>query len=238
MFLASSTAALAACPEIFNLQRELSQKRFLNNLAISLRLLLVPSRVLFMQGETTPDWLGYFCVAAGWVGEKMQPVEYRALLKIWLLVNTHSRIRYPTSKLLSVENKSFSLAENKKICKRNKMIINRRKPQPWGAAQHWMKGIASCFTCFSCLPSLCCHWLFRCLQGWNRGGKAACQVLKFLFEGPFFRWKKELQTELPNPNSTFKVWLILCQSGICHLRHEALLNTQIRSLPSYLPLKA
>lgn len=37
------------------------------------------------------------------------------------------------------------------------------------------------------------------------GGKAACQVLKFAVEGPFFRWKTELQTELPNPTSTFKV---------------------------------
>ncbi|CAM9571262.1 unnamed protein product [Bubo scandiacus] len=31
---------------------------------------------------------------------------------------------------------------------------------------------------------------------------------------------------------------ILCQSGICHLRHKALFNTRIRSLFSYLLLKA
>lgn len=118
------------------------------------------------------------------------------------------------------------------------MIKQKKAPHPWAAAQHSIKAIASFFTCFSCLPSLCCHWLAPCLQGWNRGEKAACQVLKFAFEGPFFRWKKELQTELPNPPLTFKVRLILCQSGICHLRHKALFNTQIRSLFSYLLLKA
>lgn len=67
-------------------------------------------------------------------------------------------------------------------------------------------------------------------------GKAARQVVKFAFESPLFRWKKELQTELPNPILTFKVWLILHQS--CHSRHKALLNTRMRSLFSYLLLKA
>jgi len=101
MFLASSVAALAACLEIFNLQRDQSQKRFLNNLAISLRLLLVPSHVPLTQRETTPDWFSYFCAAAARVEEKIQPVEYRALLKTWLsVVNIYRFAGAPVSDIL------------------------------------------------------------------------------------------------------------------------------------------
>lgn len=124
-----------------------------------------------------------------------------------------SHIRYPIFKLLSAENKSILLPEKKKKNMQKKSNYNKTEesPHPWGVAQQWMKEICKLFymllLSFLTLLSLVVP-LFARLK---RGGKAACQVLKFAVEGPFFRWKTELQTELPNPTSTFKVWLILCQ---------------------------
>lgn len=140
MFLASSTAALAACLEIFNLRRDQSQKRFLNNLAISLCLLLDPSHVPLTQRETTPAWFSYFCVAAGWVGVKIQPAEYWALLKKVSLsvTNMHRFAEAPVSDILLascslLKTKVFNWQKTttKKLCKRNKIVIKQKKaPSP------------------------------------------------------------------------------------------------------------
>lgn len=213
MFLASSRAALAACLEIFNLHRDQCQKRFLNNLAIPLHPLLVPYSALIMQRETTPGWLPYFCVAAA-QGRTFSPPSAGHCSKPGSRFTYLRRLPYQISYFqaaLCRKQEYLAARKEKNMQKKSNYNKTEESPHPWGVAQQWMKEICKLFymllLSFLTLLSLVVP-LFARLK---RGGKAACQVLKFAVEGPFFRWKTELQTELPNPTSTFKVWLILCQ---------------------------
>lgn len=213
MFLASSRAALAACLEIFNLPRDQCQKRFLNNLAIPLHPLLVPYSALITQRETTPGWLPYFCVAAA-QGRTFSPPSAGHCSKPGSRFTYLRRLPYQISYFqaaLCRKQEYLAARKEKNMQKKSNYNKTEESPHPWGAAQQWMKEICKLFymllLSFLTLLSLVVP-LFARLK---RGGKAACQVLKFAVEGPFFRWKTELQTELPNPTSTFKVWLILCQ---------------------------
>lgn len=89
----------------------------------------------------------------------------------------------------------------------------------------------SSFTLLSLVGSL-----FARLE--QRGKSCMSSIEICLWRSLFQLEKGALDRAPPNPIATFKVWLILCQRGICHLRHKALFYTRLRSLFSYLLLKA
>lgn len=89
---------------------------------------------------------------------------------------------------------------------------------------------------FSCLPSLL-SLAVSLLARLEQSRETACRVLKFAFEGPFFRWKKKVQTELPkNPTSTFSLtnslseWHFKAQSPFYHSDREPVFIPPLKSI--------
>lgn len=208
MFLAGGGAALAACLEIFNLQREQSQKRFLNNLAIPLRLLPVPSRVPLTQRETPPDWWGYFCAAAGRVGEKnsacWREQSGSQLLTQPGLQGLPCHISYFHAALC--RKQEYLTGGKQKICNRYKIIIKQKKaptPEEQLGAE-WKRLQAGLWAFLVFLHSR--HWLFHCLQGWNRAGKLRVEYWNLPLKVPFSDGKRKFRQSsrrTPLPPSKF-----------------------------------